>query len=104
VWIALPLPAALTTPPSVASLSLEDRNGLVLRSTRTGTGALQGWLALGEIDPDLLEAFIAGEDHRFYEHHGVDLRAVGRALRDNFRAPPAAARSGAAPLTMRLAR
>ncbi len=104
IWIALPLPAALTTPPSVASLTLEDRNGLVLRSTRTGTGALQRWLALGEIDPDLLEAFIAGEDHRFYEHHGVDLRAVGRALRDNFRAPPGGVRSGASTITMQLAR
>jgi len=102
VWVALPLPRALTAPPRVASLTLEDRNGLVLRSTRAGDGSLQRWLSLAEIDPDLLEAFVAGEDHRFYEHHGVDARAVGRALKDNLRARRV--RSGASTITMQLAR
>ena len=102
VWVALPLPRALTAPPRVASLTLEDRNGLVLRSTRAGDGSLQRWLSLAEIDPDLLEAFVAGEDHRFYEHHGVDTRAVGRALKDNLRARRV--RSGASTITMQLAR
>jgi len=102
LWIAFPLPAALTAPPSVSSLTLEDRNGLVLRNTRTGDGARQRWVSLGEIDPDILEAFIAGEDHRFYEHHGVDPRAVGRAITDNVRARRV--RSGASTITMQLAR
>jgi penicillin-binding protein 1C len=102
VWVALPLPSALTSPPRVASLTLEDRNGLVLRSTRAGDGSLQRWLSLAEIDPDLLEAFVAGEDHRFYDHHGVDARAVGRALKDNLRARRV--RSGASTITMQLAR
>src|SRR5438093_11178166 len=87
IWVTLPLPPALTSPPQVASVTLEDRNGLVLRSTRAGDGSLQRWLSLAEIDPDLLEAFVAGEDHRFYEHHGVDPRAVGRALKGNLRPP-----------------
>jgi len=102
IWIALPLPRTLTSPPRVASLTLQDRNGLVLRSTRAGDGSLHRWLRLGEIDPDLLEAFVAGEDHRFYEHHGVDPRAVGRALKDNLRARRV--RSGASTITMQLAR
>src|SRR5882724_3804447 len=102
IWIALPLPRTLTSPPRVASLTLQDRNGLVLRSTRAGDGSLQRWLRLAEIDPDLLEAFVAGEDHRFYEHHGVDTRAVGRALKDNLRARRV--RSGASTITMQLAR
>jgi penicillin-binding protein 1C len=102
IWIALPLPGTLTSPPRVASLTLQDRNGLVLRSTRAGDGSLQRWLRLGEIDPDLLEAFVAGEDHRFYEHHGVDPRAVGRAIKDNLRARRV--RSGASTITMQLAR
>jgi penicillin-binding protein 1C len=102
IWVALPLPRTLTSPPRVASLTLEDRNGLVLRSTRAGDGSLQRWLSLGEIDPDLLEAFVAGEDHRFYDHHGVDLRAVGRAIKDNLRARRV--RSGASTITMQLAR
>ena len=102
IWIALPLPRTLTSPPRVASVTLEDRNGLVLRSTRAGDGSLQRWLRLGEIDPDLLEAFVAGEDHRFYQHHGVDPRAVGRAIKDNLQARRV--RSGASTITMQLAR
>src|SRR6266496_5679090 len=102
VWVALPLPHAFIAPPSVGSITLEDRNGLVLRSTRAGDGSLQRWLALGEIDPDLLEAFVAGEDHRFYDHHGVDLRAVGRAITENLHA--GRVRSGASTITMQLAR
>src|SRR5206468_11221099 len=102
VWVALPLPRELTSPPQVASVTLGDRNGLVLRSTRAGDGSLQRWLSLAEIDPDLLEAFVAGEDHRFYEHHGVDLRAVGRAITENLHAGHV--RSGASTITMQLAR
>jgi len=102
VWVALPLPHALIAPPSVASITLEDRNGLVLRSTRAGDGSLQRWLSLGEIDPDVLEAFVAGEDHRFYDHHGIDLRAVGRAITENVHAGHV--QSGASTITMQLAR
>src|SRR6266496_864107 len=99
IWIALPLPHGLTAPPVVASLTLEDRNGLVLRSTRAGDGSLQRWLSLGEIDPDVLEAFVASEDHRFYEHRGVDVRAVARAVGQNLRARRV--RSGASTITDR---
>ncbi len=102
IWVALPLPSTLTSPPRVTSLTLEDRNGVVLRSTRASDGSLQRWLPLAEIDPDLLEAFVAGEDHRFYDHHGVDWRAVGRAIKENMRA--GRVRSGASTITMQLAR
>ena len=102
LWIALPLPHGLLAPPAVASVTLEDRNGIVLRGTRTDAGALQRWLALGDIDSDILEAFVAGEDHRFYEHPGVDVRAVARALGQNLRARRV--RSGASTITMQLAR
>jgi penicillin-binding protein 1C len=102
VWVALALPSGLTAPSQLSSLTLEDRNGLVLRSTRAGDGTLQRWLALGEIDPDLIETFIASEDRRFFEHAGVDLRAAARALAQNVRA--GRVRSGASTITMQLAR
>ena len=102
VWIRAPLPPDLTAAPARPSLVLEDRNGLVLRSTRAGDGGLQRWLALGDMDPDLLQAFIAAEDRRFYQHGGVDLRAAGRALLQNLRA--GRVRSGASTITMQLAR
>ena len=34
-----------------------------------------------ELSPSLVEALIATEDARFYEHSGVDLRALGRAFK-----------------------
>ena len=36
-----------------------------------------------EIDPTLQEAAVAIEDHRFYEHRGLDFEAIGRAAREN---------------------
>src|SRR3954453_9886974 len=34
----------------------------------------------GQISPNIQNAVISIEDRRFYEHHGVDLRGVGRAF------------------------
>ncbi|MBV9463983.1 MAG: penicillin-binding protein, partial [Verrucomicrobiae bacterium] len=37
--------------------------------------------------PDLMRhAVIAAEDRRFYSHHGIDWRGLGRAIRENLRA------------------
>ena len=101
-WVAWPLPRALLEPGARQSLTLEDRHGLVLRSTRAGDGSLNRWFSLAEMDPDLPRAFVAVEDHRFYQHRGVDVRAIGRALRDNLRR--GAVVSGASTITMQLAR
>ncbi|HSD38988.1 MAG TPA: transglycosylase domain-containing protein [Rhodocyclaceae bacterium] len=39
------------------------------------------WVSLAEISPRAVEALVATEDHRFYEHHGIDFRRiVGAAL------------------------
>jgi penicillin-binding protein 1A len=40
-------------------------------------------VGLGAIDPTLRDAVIAIEDHRFYEHRGVDFEAIGRAAEEN---------------------
>ncbi len=40
-------------------------------------------VSLEEIDPSLRDAVIAVEDHRFYEHRGVDFEAIGRAAGEN---------------------
>jgi penicillin-binding protein 1C len=101
-WIAWPLPAGLTTPPRVASLVIQDRHGLVLRSTRTADGSRARWLPLGEMDPQLIQAFVALEDRRFFSHHGVDLRAALRALSQNLTGGHVV--SGASTIPMQLAR
>ena len=42
------------------------------------------WVPLKRISPQVVDALIATEDHRFYEHYGIDWRrtiaAVGRTL------------------------
>ncbi len=101
-WVLFPLPPALINPAAEQSLTITDRYGLTLRSTRAGDGSLNHWVKLAEMDPDLPRAFIAVEDRRFFSHHGIDPRAAGRALRDNLQQGRVV--SGASTLTMQLAR
>jgi penicillin-binding protein 1C len=101
-WIAWPLPPELADPGPVPSFSIVDRHGLLLRTTRAPDGSRAGWIGLAEIDPDIIRAFLAVEDERFYEHNGIDLFAVARATRDNLRARRVV--SGASTITMQAAR
>jgi penicillin-binding protein 1C len=100
-WIALPLPAEVASPQPVTRLVMEDRAGLPLRATRAADGSRGGWTPLGEVDPRLVQAFVAAEDHRYFAHHGVDVRSVGRALRDNV---AGGRRAGASTLSMQTRR
>src|SRR5258705_8438780 len=102
LWLAWPVPASLLARDAAEGISIEDRQGLVLRSTRAVDGSQVRWLSFAELDPDLINAFVAVEDRRFWDHHGVDLRAVARATRDNLRARHVV--SGASTITMQLAR
>ncbi len=38
------------------------------------------WVTLDRISPNVVNALIATEDHRFYEHHGIDLRRTAGAV------------------------
>jgi penicillin-binding protein 1A len=40
-------------------------------------------ISLDEIDPTLHDAVVAVEDHRFYEHRGLDFEAIARAALEN---------------------
>jgi penicillin-binding protein 1C len=82
-WVAWPLPEDIARPRPVASVTLLDRHGLALRTTRSDEGTRGGWLPIEQVDADVLRAFVAAEDHRFFTHHGVDMRALARAMRDN---------------------
>ena len=102
VWLEWPLPARMMAAPAALSLTLEDRHGTPLRTTRAADGSRAQFIALAEMDPQLLQAFIATEDRRFYRHRGVDVRAAGRALLQDLRV--ARLVSGASTITMQLAR
>lgn len=57
---------------------------------------------IDEFPPVLINAVIAAEDKRFYQHWGVDVTGVARALIGNFRA--GGVQSGASTITQQVAR
>jgi len=101
-WVAMPVPAELLARDAAQSLLIQSRDGQLLRGTRGEDGSLTAWVPLQEMDPDLARAFVAVEDRRFHQHHGIDPRAVARALRDNILNRRVV--SGASTITMQLAR
>lgn len=59
-------------------------------------------LKLGQIPPEMVHAFIATEDSRFYEHHGVDPIGIVRAA--TIALTSGHASQGASTITQQLAR
>ena len=101
-WMMRPVPASMIAPPRTAGIVIEDRHGVVLRTTRSADGSRERWIGYDQIDPDLINAFVAVEDRRFWDHHGIDVRAVARAVRENVLEQHVV--SGASTITMQLAR
>jgi penicillin-binding protein 1C len=57
-----------------------DRNGELLQRVRTDATVRRGqWIALADVSPALRMAMVLSEDRRFYEHSGIDWRAVSSA-------------------------
>ena len=57
-----------------------DRHGEPIERVRTDAQVRRGaWVALADISPALQHALVLSEDQRFYEHSGVDWRAVSAA-------------------------
>ncbi|MBV8466839.1 MAG: penicillin-binding protein 1C [Burkholderiales bacterium] len=82
-----------STPPGPASVRaawhssearLLDRHGILIQQSRVDTTrrALD-WVPLERISPLLVQAVIAAEDKRFYQHHGVDWAAMTSAAFDS---------------------
>jgi penicillin-binding protein 1A len=42
--------------------------------------ANRDWVKLADISPKVIDALIATEDHRFYQHHGLDMTRTASAL------------------------
>lgn len=72
-------------------------DGTVLGSFERG---VQERVKLSQVSPWVIKALIATEDHRFYEHHGVDFRRVGGALLSSVRGNA----QGGSTITQQLAR
>ncbi len=96
-WSALLLIAACAVPAWAAATFDEvkrefrpsdtlilDRSGEVVQRLRTDTTVRRGqWVALPDMSPALRTALVLSEDKRFYEHSGVDWRAVSAAAWGN---------------------
>ena len=67
-----------------SDVQILDRNGELLHSLRADKTVRRGqWVALADISPALRTAMVLSEDKRFYEHSGVDWRAVSSAAWGN---------------------
>jgi len=78
-----------------------SREGEVLQRMRQDASVRRGpWVPLPEISPALRTALVLSEDKRFYEHSGVDWRAVSAAAWGNLWSQRT---RGASTITMQLA-
>jgi penicillin-binding protein 1A len=102
LWIALLFPltpgiedvkqARVARPTVVVSA-----DGRQLASFEQG---VQMKVPLSQVSPNVVNALIATEDHRFYDHHGVDFTRIGGALMANLKGDP----QGGSTITQQLAR
>ncbi|ABZ84450.1 penicillin-binding protein 1a [Heliomicrobium modesticaldum Ice1] len=68
---------------SLAATSfIYDREGAVITALHGEQNRIP--ITLDEIPPTMKKAIVAAEDLRFYDHQGVDFRAIARALVTNF--------------------
>lgn len=84
------------------SAEVLDADGQLLRAFATPEGRWRLKTGVSDVDPQFLRMLVAYEDRRFYDHHGIDALAIGRAalqLVTNGRIV-----SGASTLSMQVAR
>jgi penicillin-binding protein 1B len=82
-----PLPIARLDPPLIGGIYPAHNEDRIL-------------VKLAEVPPLLVQTLIAVEDRKYYEHHGIDLRGIARALWVNLRARGAV--QGGSTLTQQL--
>jgi penicillin-binding protein 1C len=90
VWLAAAIAGGMTglfealgPPPLGRDLEVSrvvlDRHGKLLRAYLTSEGRWRLAAARQQVDPRYVEALLAYEDKRFFQHHGVDPYAMMRA-------------------------
>lgn len=86
--------------PSAATPVILDRNGRIIAELGNKDARLSKPITLDEINPMVITATLAAEDHRFHSHAGIDLFATASALARNLKAGRLV--SGASTLTQQL--
>jgi penicillin-binding protein 1C len=84
------------------AVEFSDRNGLVLGTVLTRDQEHTASVDLRDVSPHFIQAILAAEDSRFYQHGPVDMRAMVRAIAEAIQAGHIV--SGASTITMQLAR
>ncbi|MEM8604705.1 MAG: penicillin-binding protein 1C [Cyanobacteria bacterium P01_H01_bin.121] len=84
------------------ALVFRDRNGLPLGTLLSQNQERTLTVPLDQVAEQFQQAIVAAEDQRFWQHHGVDGLAIGRALFEAMQAEQIV--SGASTISMQLAR
>jgi penicillin-binding protein 1C len=110
IWVLLLMPSLAQATPTFAQTratyttsetSFTDRHGEIIQVLRTDPSVRKlPWTPLSEVSPALRTALVLSEDRRFYEHSGVDWKAVGSAAWGNLWNTKT---RGASTITMQLA-
>jgi penicillin-binding protein 1A len=81
------------------TLTIKAGNGSIIQQSGPAT---REKVTLEQIPPELVKAFVAIEDRRFYEHQGVDYQGILRAISSNVQAGGVV--EGGSTITQQLAR
>ena len=99
--LAMPIRAADIAQTDQA-IAFTDRNGYPLGTLLSRDQEHTSVVPLDQVSPLFVQAIIAAEDRRFYQHGAVDWWAVGRAIAEAIQAKRVV--SGASTIPMQLAR
>jgi penicillin-binding protein 1C len=99
-FVLWPLPAGLLD--LAPTLVIADREGGTLREVRDAGAERLTPLPPGPLPRQVVDAFVAAEDRRFWSHPGIDALAIGRTLVTSLRAHRVT--GGASTITQQLAR
>lgn len=85
-FVFYPVPKLLRDLKSEETVKVYDRYGELLYEVLDDQKGRQTYVSLSDIPTHLKNAFLSAEDQRFYEHSGVDLTAILRAVWQNLSA------------------
>ncbi|MEZ5374157.1 MAG: transglycosylase domain-containing protein, partial [Microthrixaceae bacterium] len=74
---ALPIPL----PDTAETSSIYDANGTLITTLQADQNRIS--VPLSQVPPAMQNAIVSIEDRRFWEHNGVDPRAIARAVKEN---------------------
>lgn len=84
------------------AIEFTDRNGLALGTILTRNQENTAVVSLDQVSDYFIDAIIAAEDRRYYQHGALDMQAIARSLLEAMQARQIV--SGASTITMQLAR